>query len=146
MKLTRFTKPESTLGRVTDFDDWFRNPFGSLPTLTRLFDWDGNFGSPVMGRLATDIHEDKDNYFATFEVPGVKKEDIKIEMNDRLLTVTVMRKEKSGDSESSFTSTRSVSVPESVKVEDITAKVEDGLLTVTLPKVEDRKPRTIEVL
>lgn len=143
MKLIRSNTPESSLARVTDFDEWFRNPF-ALPALSRLFDWEGAFGG-VNGRLATDIHEDKDNYYATFEVPGVKKEDVKIELNDRMLTVTVEKKEKSGDSESSCTSSRSISVPESVKSDVIAAKLEDGILTVTLPKSEERKPRAIDI-
>lgn len=121
------------------------NPFSALPAFSRLFDWEGGFGSQSLGRLATDIHEDKDNYYATFEVPGVKKEDVKLELNDRLLTVTVARKEKSGDTESSYLSTRSISVPDSVKSDAILAKLEDGLLTVTLPKSEERKPRSIDV-
>jgi HSP20 family protein len=145
MKMIPSNKPSSSLGRVTDFDEWFRHPFAGLPAFSRLLDWEGMFGSQALGRLATDIHEDKDNYYATFEVPGVKKEDVKIELNDRLLTVTVDRKEKSGDSESSFTSTRSISVPDSVKSDGILAKLEDGILTVTLPKSEERKPRQIDV-
>jgi HSP20 family protein len=145
MKLTRYNTPPSTLGRVTDFDEWFRHPFAGLPSLSRLLDWDGAYAGATTGSLATDIHEDKDNYFATFEVPGVKKEDVKVEFNDRLLTVTVVRKEKNGDTESSYTASRSVSVPDSVNPEAIAAKVEDGILTVTLPKSEERKPRTIEI-
>ena len=145
MKLIRTHFPESGLARVTDFDEWFRNPFVGVPALSRLFDWESAFGSQALGRLATDIHEDNDNYYATFEVPGVKKEDVKIELNDRLLTVTVDRKEKTGESESSFTSARSISVPDGVKSEGILAKLEDGILTVTLPKNEERKPRNIDV-
>jgi len=144
MKLTPYKNPSSRLSRVTDFDGWFRNPLAGLPAFSRLFDWE-SFGDQALGRLATDIHEDKDNYYASFEVPGVKKDDVKIELNDRMLTVTVDRREKSGESESSFTSTRSISVPDSVKPEGILAKLEDGILTVTLPKSEERKPRTIEV-
>jgi HSP20 family protein len=145
MKLIPSNNPSSGLGRVTDFDDWFRNPFAGLPAFSRLFDWEGAFGSQALGRLATDIHEDKDNYYATFEVPGVKKDDVKIELNDRLLTVTVERKEKTGESESSYSSVRSISVPDSVKSDAILARLEDGILTVTLPKSEERKPRHIEV-
>ncbi|OAI57905.1 hypothetical protein AYO49_06310 [Verrucomicrobiaceae bacterium SCGC AG-212-N21] len=145
MKLIRSNAPLSSLARATDFDEWFRHPFAALPSLSRFFDWEGSFGNPALGRLPTDVHEDKDNYYATFEVPGVKKEDVKIELNDRLLTVTVTRKEKSGDNESSYTSARSISVPDSVKSDGILAKLEDGLLTVTLPKSEERKPRNIDV-
>ena len=142
MKLIRYNNPFSSLGRVADFDDWFRNPFGSLPSLSRFFDWNNGSGT---GSLATDIHEDKDNYLARFEMPGVKKEDVKVELNDRLLTVSAEKKEKTGEEESSFSYSRSISVPDSVKADSISAKLEDGILTVTLPKSEERKPRNIEL-
>jgi HSP20 family protein len=141
MKLIRYNNPFSSLGRVADFDDWFRNPFTSLPALSRFFNW----GESGTGSLATDIHEDKDNYLARFEMPGVKKEDVKIELNDRLLTVSAEKKEKNGDAESSYSYSRSVSVPDSVKADAISAKLEDGILVVTLPKSEERKPRNIDL-
>lgn len=145
MKLTRYT-PNTALGQVSDFDDWFRNPFAGFQGLSRFIDWDNFLPGRMGGSLATDIHEDKDNYYARFEVPGVKKEDVKIELNDRMLTVSVEKKEKDAEgAESSFSSARSISVPESVKANDIMAKLEDGILTVTLPKSEERKPRSIEV-
>ena len=145
MKLIPSNNPSYSLGRVADIEDWFRSPFSGLPAFSRLFDWEGAFGTQALGRLATDIHEDKDNYYATFEVPGVKKDAVKIELNDRLLTVTVERKEKTGESESSYSSVRSISVPDSVKSDAILAKLEDGILTVTLPKSEERTPRQIDI-
>jgi HSP20 family protein len=144
MKLIRSHYTPSSLLRTTGLNELFNNPFAGFSALSRAFDWDnGSNGSP--GSLATDIHEDKDNYYATFEVPGVKKEDVKVELHDRLLTVAVTRKEKTGDAESSYSSSRSISVPDSVKAEGILARMEDGLLTVTLPKAEELKPRTISV-
>ena len=142
MKLIR-SNP-SSLGRVSDFDEWFRHPFAGLPSLGQFFSNLGEVFPGVSGdKLAVDVHEDKDNYFASFEVPGVKKEDVKIELNNGLLTVSAEKREKDGDNESSYSLTRSVSVPEGVKVEAITAKLENGILNVTLPKAEPRKPRTI---
>ena len=143
MKLVRYNTPISSVGRVADFDDWFRNPLAGLPSLSRFF----NFGDAIdtSASLATDIHEDKDHYYARFEVPGVKKEDVKIELNDRMLTVTAEKKEKRGDEESSFTCTRTISVPDGVKSDGIAARLEDGILTVTLPKSEERKPKNIQV-
>lgn len=144
MKLTRFNPTQ--LARVTDFDDWFRHPFAGLPSLSQFFgQWPEFLAAGGSGRLAADIHEDKDNYFAQFEVPGVKKEDVKVELNHQLLTVTVEKKEKTSDGEQSYNLTRSISVPEGVKGDAIAAKLEDGVLTVTLPKAEHRKPRAIEV-
>ena len=142
MKLIR-TNPFS-INRVSDFDEWFRHPFASLPTLSSFIN---NLGEAFPGmagdKLAVDVHEDKDNYFASFEVPGVKKEDVKIELNNGLLTVSAEKRMKDGDKESSFSLTRSVSVPDGVNAEAIAAKLTDGILTVTLPKQERSKPRTI---
>lgn len=144
MKLTRFNPP--ALARVSDFDEWFRHPFAGFPSVGQFF---GNLpeflSAGGTGRLAADIHEDKDNYFAQFEVPGVKKEDVKVELNNQLLTVTVEKKEKTSEGEQSYTLTRSVSVPDGVKPDAILAKLENGVLNVTLPKAEHRKPKTIEI-
>ncbi len=144
MKLTRFHPAQ--LARVSDFDEWFRHPFSGFPSIGQFF---GNLpetlSAETPGRLAADIHEDKDNYFAQFEVPGVKKEDVKVELNNQLLTVTVEKKEKTADGEQSYTLTRSVSVPDGVRPDGIAAKLESGVLSVTLPKAEHRKPKNIEI-
>ncbi len=142
MKLIRTTP--SSLNRVSDFDEWFRHPFAGLPSLSHFLTNLGEVFPGVAGdKLAVDVHEDKDNYFASFEVPGVKKEDVKLELHNGLLTVSAEKREKNGDNESSYSLTRSVSVPDGVNVETIAANLEDGILTVTLPKAEHRKPRTI---
>ena len=141
MKLTRYTP--SSLGRISDFDEWLRHPFAGFPALGGFFDL-ADRNTPA--RLATDIFEDVENYYARFEVPGVKKEDVKLELTDRLLTVTAEKREKSGNTEQSYSLTRSVSVPEGVAEDKISAKLEDGVLTVTLPKQENRKPRAIDIL
>lgn len=142
MKLIR-TNPFS-INRVSDFDEWFRHPFSSLPALSSFIHNLGEVFPGVSGdKLAVDVHEDKDNYFASFEVPGVKKEDVKIELNNGLLTVSAEKRTKDGEKESSFSLTRSVSVPDGVNAEAIAAKLTDGILTVTLPKQERSKPRSI---
>lgn len=141
MKLARYTP--AGLSRVSDFDAWFRHPFAGLPALGSVFET--LLDAPQATRLATDVYEDADNYYARFELPGVKKEDVKVELNQRLLTVSVEKREKKADAEQTFSLNRSVSVPDSVEPDKIGAKLENGILTVTLPKHEQRKPRTIEV-
>lgn len=141
MKLIRTNN--NGLSRLSELDSWFRGSFAGMPALSRFFDND--LGLPGLGRLSTDIHEDKDNYYAVFEVPGVKKDEVKIEIHDRVLTVSVARKDGEGENVSTYSATRSLTVPESVKSDVISAKLENGLLTVTLPKTEERKPRHIEI-
>jgi len=134
MKLTRYNP--STL---TDFDSWFRQPFVGFPSAAQVFSDSG------LNRLAADIHEDKDNYFAQFEVPGVKKEDLKVELNNQILTIRAEKKQTAGESEQTYSLSRAISVPDGVQGDAISAKLENGILTVTLPKAEHRKPKTIEI-
>jgi HSP20 family protein len=142
MKLIR-SNP-SNLTRFSDFDDWFRNPFAAMPSLGRVFDSDF-FGGVSEGRLAVDVHEDDDHFYARFEMPGLKKEDVKVELHDGMLTVSGEKKSKTDEGESSYTLSRSVSVPDGVREDAIAAKLEDGILTLTLPKPENRKPKVISV-
>ncbi len=136
MKLIR-SNP-NTLTRFSDFDDWFRNPFAAMPSFGRFFDSDAFAANE--GRLAVDVHEDDEHYYAR-----LKKEDVKVELHDGLLSVSGEKKTKTDDGERSYTLSRSVSVPDGVRQDAIAAKLEDGILTVTLPKPEDRKPKTIAV-
>ena len=142
MKLTRYT-PSFDLARVADFDQWLRHPFAGFPAVGQILNDFMTAGQTA--RLATDVHEDKDNFYARFELPGIKKEDVKVEVHDRLLTVNAERLEKEGESEEAFSMSRSISVPEGIRGDAISAKLEDGILTVTLPKQESRKPKLIEI-
>ena len=142
MKLTRYS-PAFDLSRVADFDQWLRHPFAGFPSVSQFFNDFLPAGAST--RLAIDVHEDKDNFYTRFELPAVKKEDVKVEIHDRLLTVTADRREKVGEAEQVINLSRSISVPEGVKSDAIAAKLEDGVLTVTLPKQEHRKPKLIEV-
>lgn len=148
MKLTRYTPSScgsSGLARAAGFDQFLRNPFAGYQAMNSLFDLGSFFGNAAGVQLATDVFEDADNFYARFEVPGVKKEDVKLDLNNGLLSVTVEKREKSESGEQVRTATRSLSVPESVATDKVGAKLEDGVLTVTLPKQEDRKPRSIQV-
>ncbi len=144
MKLTRYT-PSNCGSRATSLDQFFRNPFAGYQAVNSLFDLGSFFGTSAGVQLATDVFEDADNFYARFEVPGVKKEDVKIDLNNGLLSVTVEKRQKSESGEQTSTASRSLSVPESVSADKVAAKLEDGVLTVTLPKQEDRKPRSIQV-
>jgi len=89
----------------------------------------------------------------TAELPGVKKEDISIEVKDNILTI---RGERSEDSEvkeenyyrreRSFGSfQRSFSMPTEVSPESIKASFKDGVLKIEVPKPEEKKPKQISI-
>lgn len=120
-------------------DDFLRRPF-----------WSGNEGQYIP---AVDIAETESEYTLTFELPGIDKKDIKVGIDDNVLTVsgerTTSREEKGKDfiraeiAGGSFC--RSFTLPKTVDVRKISADYKDGLLTVKLAKSEEARPKQIEV-
>lgn len=102
---------------------------------------------------AIDVRETDDAYIVEADVPGIKKEDVHIEVNDDVLTIKGERKgeheEKRKDyhriERQSGSFRRCIRIPGGFKSDAVDAKFEDGVLRVTLPKLEDAKPRRIEV-
>lgn len=146
MKIIRST-PALNFGRsFANAGPWSRHPLAGLPSVAQLLeDFFPATASALTGRLAVDVHEDAANYYARFELPGVKKEAVKVEVKEGVLTVAADRTEKSGESESTVTLSRSISLPDTIQADGISAKLEDGVLTVTLPKQEQPKPKQITV-
>lgn len=145
MKLIRYERPNVGSSSL-NLEDWFGNGdrFFGLRNWPNLFDWDVPGANE--NRLGADLFEDEDAYYARFELPGVKKKDVRIELHNAVLTVSHEREWKTGEEGSSRESfSRSLSVPDDIDPERIQAKHEDGLLTVTMPKREAAKPRVISV-
>ncbi len=109
------------------------------------------------GLMKMDVREKEGLYTADIELPGCKKEDISIELNNGYLTVTASANYASDDKDGEgrfirrerFTGqcARSLYVGEHVKQEDVKAKFENGVLSLTFPKEgeEIRKRATIEI-
>jgi HSP20 family protein len=108
----------------------------------------GNFWSP-----AVDIREDKDAYFVEVELPGLTKDEVKITMENNILTIQGEKKQEKEEKRRDYHRServygsfqRSFTLPSSVKNDKIEAQYKNGILTVTLPKVEEAKPKAIEV-
>ena len=101
---------------------------------------------------ALDLYQNNDNVVAIVELPGMRKEDIEISLQDGMLTIGGERKSETGNGENAarterFTGKfrRSVTLPTRVDGNKVNATYKDGLLTVTLPKAEEAKPKQIQV-
>jgi len=100
-----------------------------------------------------DAIEERDTIRLVAELPGVKPEDVKISLENNVLTLRGEKKkeeERQDDKAYRFERTygmfeRSFTLPVTVDANKIVAKFESGLLTVLLPKVEAAKPRQITV-
>jgi HSP20 family protein len=118
------------------------HPFGWLAPY-----WDTRVAIPL------DIEENEDNYVIEASVPGLAPEDIKIEVEDGVLTI---RAEHEGEDEQEregwhlrerFAGTveRKLRLGKDINSEAIEAHLEHGVLTLTLSKAEEAKPKLIEV-
>jgi len=102
---------------------------------------------------AVDVAEHENEYRVKVELPGVSKDDVKITMQDNILTIRGEKKQEKESKESSYhriersygAFQRSFTLPTTVKSDRIEATYKDGILTITLPKAEEAKPKQIEV-
>jgi HSP20 family protein len=100
-----------------------------------------------------DISERKDAYVLTVELPGVKVEDLEIAFQDGLLTIQGARSLAQDSADEQFhvlerrygLFRRSITLPLHVQADAIEASTEDGVLQVVVPKVEEAKPKRIEI-
>lgn len=100
-----------------------------------------------------DIRETGHALTLVAELPGLGKDDVQIHLDKQVLTLTGERKlEKQADGETfhrveraygSFS--RSFTLPSNVKTDQVSATFDNGVLTIALPKVEESKPRKIDI-
>ncbi len=147
--ITRSTNPvyadvSSLQGRLSRlFDEAFRG----WPTTQED-------GSSLVGQWVppVDVFEDKDAVQITAELPGVKPEDVKISLENNVLTVRGEKRQVTEENTDVHryeryygVFERSFTVPSTVDADHIKASYDLGVLTVRLPKMERAKPRQIEV-
>jgi len=138
------------------------DPTRELATLqsemNRLFDAFFGEGASVNGERsrwlpAMDLVERDNDYVLRVDLPGVKPEDVKVELEDDVLTISGERRaEHEERNEGAYRLergygrfVRSLTLPEGVDASKIAARLENGVLEVTVPKPEERKPQRIAI-
>ena len=102
---------------------------------------------------AVDIFDKGGEVVIHAELPGIKKEDIDVRVENNVLTIRGKKERKEEAKEEGYYRTersygsfsRSFSLASSVDVTKIGAEYKDGVLTLSLPKSEEAKPRQIDV-
>lgn len=144
------------MARLSLYDPW--RDFSSLQDrINRIFSsyspqddetFEGGELSPVV-----DIYEDDESFVFEADLPGFKKEDLKIDISNNILTISGNRKlerEESKDKylrvERSFGNfARRFTLPNTIDSEKVEAKYKDGVLSLRLPKKEEALPKSIDV-
>jgi HSP20 family molecular chaperone IbpA len=145
---TKHTTQQITIMKLVHY---YNRPNLFTPALDRLSDL---FEAPLRGWLpALDVQEDKDNFTVRVDLPGFKREDIDVSLEDGTVTISGERK---GETVAEGTEvhvteryhgkfSRSITLSATVAAENVKAQYKDGVLTVTLAKAEAAKPKQIKV-
>ena len=142
---------------VRDFFDVgreFNRIFNSLRTRFVVIKKDGDqeYENAVWMPLS-DIYEDKDTYKIKADLPGIKRNDVKIAYSNGELSISGERVQETETKDAKCHRVertfgkyyRSFTLPNEIKEDKIKAEFKDGQLTITIPKADEKKPKEIEI-
>ncbi len=126
------------------FDDWTTPSFRELDDIDRKL-----YGKHAARVMKTDVREHEDHYVVDIDLPGFKKDEISLKLENGYLTVSAEKgldkdeTDKKGklicQERYAGAMQRSFYVGENVEEEDVKARFEDGVLQITVPKKEEKK-------
>jgi HSP20 family protein len=113
----------------------------------------GNGGTLARWSPAMDLVETDDQFVLRADLPGLSEDDVKIEVEDDVLTVSGERKSSHEENKKGYfrversygTFARTLTLPEGVDADGINASFDKGVLEVRIPKPERRKPRKVAI-
>ncbi len=130
----------------------------SLPSLSSWVDdlFETGLGTGFLSNFntgmtlpAVNIKENKDEYFLEIAVPGMKKSDFNIDVDNKILSISSEKQEQHEEKEENYTRRefgyssfkRTFTLPDTVESDNIKAQYKEGILTVHLPKREEAKEK-----
>jgi HSP20 family protein len=146
MALIRWTPARDIVGIQDEMNKMFDNFFG----MTRAAD---KTDREIYWTPRVNIEEADDQFEVTAELPGLTKQDVKIEVKDHVLTFTGEKKTEKKQRDRNVhlyeraygKFCRTFTLPDNVDVDNIGAEFKDGILHIGIPKTEEAKPKQIEV-
>lgn len=134
--------------------------FKSLPSLSSWMDdiINNSFGNEFMSNFntgitlpAVNVLDNNEEYIVEMAVPGLKKSDFDISLDNQMLSISAELSTENDDVNENYTRRefgyssfkRTFSLPESVETDKINAKYEDGILKVLLPKRDEAKKKPL---
>ncbi|MBV9193406.1 MAG: Hsp20/alpha crystallin family protein [Solirubrobacterales bacterium] len=116
----------------------------------------GNGGTTPQTRRwlpAMDLVETENHFVLRADLPGLSEDDVKIELEDNVLTISGVRKAEHEERKEGFyrverasgSFARSLTLPEGVDPQGVSAHFDRGVLEVRIPKPEERKPRKVAI-
>ena len=114
---------------------------------------EGQMNMPIYRSLPLDVVENEDGYVVNASVPGINPDDVEITIEENVLTIKGAFSEESESEEKTYLMRerrigsfgRSIRFPLDVEAEAVEATYENGVLTLNVPKVEEVKPKRVEI-
>lgn len=139
-----------TLFRPWAFDRNIQQLFDAFLDFPK--DWEFPMRKEI-GFPTVDISETPQQYDIRAEIPGMKKEDVKVSVNKNVLTLSGEKEEEKKAEDKKYhrmesyygSFQRSFVLPDGIKTEKVTADFKDGVLTVVVPKNEEAKEKTVDI-
>ncbi|HVP58289.1 MAG TPA: Hsp20/alpha crystallin family protein [bacterium] len=147
MALIRWTPIRGVMSFRDEMDRLLDEFYGRMSPSQSQESFEGDW-CPVL-----DIAENENDVTAAIELPGLEKDDIKVSIEDDVLTVTGEKKQESTENTKDYRKVersygyfkRSVKLPSSVEPGKVKAAYKDGVLRVTMPKLASKKPKEIAI-
>lgn len=151
MAIVKFNPVRDLLNIEREFNRLFKT-FDERFGMRISDDQDNGYENAVWTPL-TDIYENKDNYIIKADLPGLKKDDVKISYTNGQLEISGERVQEKETKDAKWHRVersfgkyyRAFTLPKEIKQDDIKAEFKDGQLTITIPKAEEVKPKEIEI-
>ncbi len=141
-------------------DEWdpFKDLFDLQKEINRLFETSFSrlpqrFAPEESFAPAIDLYEDENEYVVEAELPGLKQDEIKVSVEDDILTISGEKKrEKEIKEENLYRSERfygkferQIVLPQNTDKDNIKASYKNGVLKVVIPKKEEAKPKKVDI-
>ncbi len=145
MTLKRWEDPTDMMNRLqSEMDAMMRQWFGTGRTAPAAAVWTPR----------ADLRENENEYVICMELPGIKPEEVEIELQGDVLTVKGERRFEDTENRKDYvriersygTFSRSWGFDKPVQADSVTASFNNGVLTITLPKAEAAKPKKVQVV
>ena len=147
MTLARFSPWGQVASLQSDMARLMNQAFGSTtPT-------GGNGNGHSTWLPPVDVSDTENEIVLSFDLPGLKEDEIAVELEDNVLTVSGQRERKTEQSKDNFyryerrfgAFSRSVALPAGVREDAIKADYSDGVLEIRVPKPEEQRPKRIQI-
>lgn len=143
--ITRYRPFDNVFSLPRDLDRWMDEAFGTM-----------QFGRGENLRQwwpVTDVSETPDHLTLRLEVPGLDREDIKLSVENNVLTVRGEKRQETSSEDETFYRTersygsfeRSFTLPSHFDADNVQAQMENGVLTIRVPRREEAKAREIRI-